>query len=138
MCDFMEGFKLCTCKHESTPSIHHKKSKRRKRHQAIPLEITWTLYQYLGKKNHTLDGMAEIPSQILAQQLTVDFVQSQLNQANCFDFDYQPNEGDCLTLRHSGSGFLSFIFRETKWTIDSYDPFMDATQKILAGKMAKP
>ncbi|MCP4437494.1 MAG: hypothetical protein GY810_00835 [Aureispira sp.] len=115
--------------------MHHKKSKRRKRHAPIPVELTWTLYRYMGASTSTLDGMTEMPSFSLANQLSVEFVLTQLNLSNCFDFDYTPSEGDCLKIRHIGSGFLSFIFKNRTWTIGSYDPFRDSTERVQAGKV---
>lgn len=139
MCDFSKGFKLCTCQDKAMPIIHHKKSKRRKRHIPILPEFAWTLSRYLGytSDEFTMEGIAAIPSQVLNQQLTADFVLEQLNQSNCFDFDYQPSKGDCLIIRHSGSGFLSFIFQKGKWTIDHYHIFTDRTEKIKGGKVTE-
>lgn len=44
-------------------------------------------------------GRVIMPSSDIGEGLTVEFVLEKLNSSNCFDFDYLPQERDCLKIR---------------------------------------
>ena len=135
MCDFDKEFILCVCKHERIP---YKKTKRnKKKTQPEKIEYIWTLYKYIGPNKGKEMGRYVFPVSDIGNGLTSDFVLAQINSKNCFDFEYNPNEGDNLLisdLQYKG-GRLEFIYRDGKWLKDFYDPFMDETKRTLEGKI---
>lgn len=78
MCDISEGFKLCTCDHVDLGHSH------------------WKLLRFQGEQNIILgtpnfDKVKDI--------LDMQFVEDELNDRNCFDFDYSPQAGDRLIIK---------------------------------------
>ncbi len=136
MCETGKEIKLCTCVPNGMNRIvHNKKSRRFKK---LPKEFTWKLRKYVGFSNCMMDGMIIFPIDILSEDLTTEKMLMDLNNRNCFDFDYQPNEGDNLqifTPEKYSIQFLSFIYRNGEWIADYYNGFRDATEKINHGKV---
>lgn len=135
MCDFNKGFILCKC---NTPKVvvHNKKSRRNKNTYQEPIEYIWTLYKYLGASERVERGRYMFPVNDIGNGLSADFVIEELNDRNCFDFEYQPNEGDNLIISKSKSpSRIEFIFKEGKWIKDHYSPFDHECEEIDNGKI---
>ncbi len=132
MCTSDKQLHLCTCE-LTPPTKQHKKQKKQD-----PV-FTWRLYRYLGEKWIGMDGMMMMPSSRIGKTLTAAWVLGQINARNCFDFDYQPQNGDNLTIRLGFSydtGYLSFVYQEKAWIEEFYNPFYDDTQQIAEGKIS--
>ena len=100
MCDLSKNFKLCSCDGDK-----------------LPLEkVGWIL----ERKNETL------PNRYLKGKVAKDFtstheqqlkilIEEQLNQKNCFDFDYSPMEDDLLKIKRKKEGPIRwYIYRFVK------------------------
>jgi len=122
MCDFNQGFILCKCEEGSSKKEQEGKA------------YSWTLCQYLGKNTSDIVGKYRVPVSDLGKGLTAEFVEAELNRHNCFDFDYQPSEGDSLIINTEDNGErLEFIFRGNVWKEDHYSPFADNYKEMTKG-----
>ncbi|MFT3794901.1 hypothetical protein [Flavobacterium sp.] len=123
MCQNGQHFKLCTCHGKPLTSDDYR----------------WTLKRYVGQTLSTMDGMLIEPDFELSPELTEAYFTAELNQRQCFDFDYIPSEGDNLYLynpRSKSYRFLSFIFRSGQWVWGSYNAFVDETEDFNEGKIS--
>lgn len=77
MCDIRKGFKLCTCNEVDESSSH------------------WKLLR-LGEEIHIIIGTPVFDTEYTL--LNYDFIESDLNARNCFDFDYTPQNDDRLMI----------------------------------------
>lgn len=105
MCDFHQGFKLCTCDGE----------------QLLEAEIDWKL----NRINKSIPikhrrGRAAIPRFTNQEQTTKESILEFLNLNNCFDFDYEPQENDFLRIRihKKNDRWAAFRFVRGTWTDD--------------------
>jgi hypothetical protein len=139
MCDFDNGFVLCTCKEK--PTVHHKNSRRNKRAEAnAPLKYLWYLLECAkldGPEHFLKEGLYQLPASDIGKGLTEEWVLLHLNVGHCFDFTYTPNEGDYLVIRESQQHgiFLSFIFRDGSWVSGFYNPFTTNEKLKMAGEV---
>lgn len=136
MCETGKEIKLCTCVPNGMNRIVHNKNSRRFKN--LPKEFTWTLRKYVGDSDCMMDGMITFPLDMISEDLTTEKMLVDLNNRNCFDFDYKPNEGDNLqifTPEKYSRQFLSFIYRNDEWIADFYDGFRYETEKINHGKV---
>lgn len=123
MCQNGQQFKLCTCHGKPLASA----------------EYRWTLEKYVGDSLLTMDGMLIEPDFELSAELTDRFFLTELNERQCFDFDYIPSKGDNLCLynpRNKNYRFLSFLFQNGQWTLGSYNPFTEQTEEFNQGKIS--
>jgi len=134
MWDFDKGLKLCTC--EVSPE----------------LELTQDDYLW---EVRTLDrtewaqGRCRIPSQDIGNGLEHEWVELNLNCESCFDFDYQPNEGDNLVIftylmldshlegQRLRSHFLSFMYKNNVWVEGFYDDISEISKLKYKGKVKR-
>lgn len=131
MCDFDKGFILCKCR-PATSVTHHNKSKRAR--QTDRIEYVWTLNRFQGSSTDQEIGKYLFPINDLGSGLTTEFVLSEMNKKNCFDFDYTPMEGDNLVLNIKGSSSrMEFIFKNGQWDSDHYSPFDDEIEETHRG-----
>ncbi|SFD49100.1 hypothetical protein [Flavobacterium phragmitis] len=136
MCENVKEIKLCTCIiNDNDTVISHKrftKYKSKKRNDYI-----WVLERYVGYANTTMDGMIIFPLDTLNESLSTKKMLEELNSRNCFDFEYNPSEGDNLEIFAPGSydRKLSFIYRNEEWTADHYNGFLHETEKINFGRV---
>ncbi|WP_449397928.1 hypothetical protein [Chryseobacterium wanjuense] len=81
------------------------------------------------ENNEGIMGLLNMPSNKIGFSLTQEFVLDQINNKNCFDFEYQPKDGDNLQINFQRNKywveFLSFIYREDHWKVDSYYTFIE-------------
>lgn len=138
MCDFEKGFILCSCKDKEKPVIHNKNSRRYKKSpQNEDNTYRWYLCEFKGTFESLMEGMFEPPSNDIGKGLTSEWVLLNLNDRNCFDFEYIPREGDSLVIRkpQTYGAFLSFIFKNGEWKEDFYSPFGIMLNKLNEGKV---
>jgi hypothetical protein len=142
MCKTTKNIRLCTCLVDGNIKtvIHHKNARRQKKDRLLDSNnaYKWTLYKYVGLQELTIDGMLLPPSDKLGEYLTNETILSELKNETCFDFEYQPNDGDNLLIyceSKSVYSFLSFIFRANQWEADTYDSFTHKTERINYGKV---
>ena len=142
MCEIGKNIKLCSCLFEGNINtiIHNKNSRRHKKDKLLnPDKIyKWTLSKYAGFQDWKMNGMLYPPSDKLSEYLTNETILLGLNNENCFDFEYKPNEGDNLVVyceEKSNYSFLSFIYKNGQWEADSYDSFIHKTERINYGKI---
>lgn len=138
MCNFDKEFKLCTCDKQEIQ--HRKNTRKHKKEQKDKEVFVWTLYTYKGNFESFMDGMTAIPTEKLGkQEFSSEYILYQLNQKNCFDFEYSPKEDDYLVIevetKNWNDRIMPFIYRENKWISDSYNPFSDKVDKINKGKV---
>lgn len=134
MCDFEKGFVLCKCA-DSKSAVHNKKSRRYKRDKSI--HYSWHLNKYKGKSNEMEMGRYALPQDDIGLGLSSKFVLSQLNNRNCFDFKYQPTEGDNLRISNQNKWErLEFIYKNGKWIEDHYSPFDHVLETISNGSIS--
>ncbi len=118
MCKFDNGLKLCTCDELS---------------EATPDDYTWQLrvLDYYEPAR----GRCYFPSDDIGEGLEHQWIELNLNCENCFDFDYQPKEGDNLIITKAGQGYLSFMFRNNEWTKDFYNEIGEISKLVKNGKV---
>ncbi|QGK74237.1 hypothetical protein [Flavobacterium sp. SLB02] len=137
MCETGKEIKLCTCFPATMDKVvHHKNSRKSKNKRRN--DFTWTLERCLGPSKYTMDGMGYLPDKTLSEDLTTEKMLIDLNSKNCFDFDYEPAEGDNLTIYTPENNIrkhLSFIFQNEEWIDDYYLPFKYEMKKINYGKV---
>ncbi|HEY1196565.1 hypothetical protein [Flavobacterium sp.] len=137
MCKSGKEIKLCTCVPNGINTvIHHKNSRKNRKKRRT--EFTWTLEKCMGFSKTTMDGMGYMPEKMLTVDLTNEKMVADLNSKNCFDFDYEPNEGDSLRIFTPGGSYekhLSFIYKNKQWIAGSHMPFMYEMQKINFGNV---
>lgn len=134
MCQTGKEIRLCTCVPNGIDKIVHNKKSRRFKH--LRNEFTWTLEECMGPSKTTMDGMGYRPEETLSEDLTAERMLTDLNSRNCFDFDYQPKEGDNLqvfTPENSMRKHMSFIFKNQEWIAHSYLPFKYEMEKVNYG-----
>ena len=114
MCKLEDGFKLCTCLDE-------------KGIEAEPDAPVWRLRRInplLPEKRRI--GKFRFSALTMHEEERREKILEQLNQRNCFDFDYSPQKDDHLMIKFSGSDFLSYRYNElsNSWEIDHTPPFV--------------
>jgi len=147
MCNFEDGMRFCSCKAEEIKYrepdifIRHKNEIIKKEHRKnkhIPLLYVWTLFRYAGETEGLEMGRYAFPSHDIGKGLNAEWVAMNLNGEECFDFDYEPQEGDNLLIRNNikqSMAYLSFIYKNRAWEIDHYSPFEVEIEKFEQGKV---
>jgi len=133
MCDFKDGFILCSCD-EGEEKMSSKNDGS---------EYIWEL-RILDKLEFSI-GKAKYPSLDIGSGLESEWVLLNLEERNCFDFDYTPKEGDNLVLypkrnicyNDYNDSYLSFIYKSEKWTEGFYDEIGEITISQNRGKLKK-
>lgn len=153
MCDRTEKLELCACSDMNTnkiQEIYSDEIKRLDKKEFLKV-IKWKLNRFLGTEWSGMDGLMIMPSQNLTNELTENLILDELNKQNCFDFEYQPTEGDNLIFeigwlfnkrgkkinRELEYKYSSYIFRNGEWKPDSYNPFYEKTEIINEGILKK-
>ena len=137
MCDFENGFILCTCTKETQKVVHNKNSRRYKNTpEAKIVGYRWVLARFVRTFEPIMEGMYAMPSHDLGAGLTAEWVLMNLNYGNCFDFDYTPAEGDNLVFRSDERwDYMSFIFRQGAWQEGRYDGFSTTLEALFHGQI---
>ncbi len=138
MCNFENGFILCTCKTAEATQKNHQKNSRRYKNSSLAQAVgyRWSLSRFVNKFEPIMEGQYEPASADLGAGLNVEWVLLHLNCEKCFDFEYKPEEGDNLTMRGADKWrYMSFIFRAGEWFIDYYDGFSTTLELRLKGEI---
>ncbi len=143
MCEISNQLKFCTCLDEKIiESINIQKRLDKFHKKQLPESkepFSWILYEYKGIEDSGLEkmGLMYMPSDKIGFSLTEEFVLNEMNDKNCFDFNYHPNEGDNLQINFQRNKdwteYLSFIFRNEKWESDCYSTFTEIIEPINFG-----
>ena len=155
MCDFKNGFILCTCVDEEpleTAEVKKEvpvKKMRTKKKKLLsklnlqpkpqqPIDVKkykWEL-RTLKRKEYAV-GRFVFPSDDIGKGLESDWVELNLNDRNCFDFEYTPNEGDELIFFNeiNRGKYLAFIFKNNTWVQDFYNEVAELTRLEKSGKV---
>ena len=158
MCDFKNGFILCTCIDDEPLEVVEEikevpiKKLRTKKKKLLnklnlqpqpPLPIDAKKYRWelrTVRKTEFAVGRCAFPSEDIGHGLESEWVELNLNNRNCFDFKYTPNEGDELVLFNliNKYKFLSFIYKNSVWINDFYDEISHITRLEKSGKVKIP
>lgn len=143
MCEISNQLKFCTCLDEKNiENINIQKSLDKFHKKQLPKSkesFSWILYEYKGIQDsgNEMMGLLYMPSDKIGFSLTEEFVLNEINNKNCFDFNYNPKESDNLQINFQSNKdwteFLSFIFRNDKWESDSYSTFTEIIEPINFG-----
>ncbi|CAL2092882.1 hypothetical protein [Tenacibaculum sp. 190524A05c] len=103
---------------------------------------SWSLTKYKGQKNSLLLGKIVIPKNDLGNNITVENILSLLNsKVNSFDFDYTPNEKDCLDISIPDPieriRYFKVKYINEKWVKGGNHPFRSINETIAEGKIKK-
>lgn len=126
MCEFDNGFILCSCELSNEHTNTQDDSK---------IEYIWELR--ILKSKELAIGRAIYPEKgiDIGCGLNAEWVLLNLNCEKCFDFDFEPKQGDNLviypnTKKHYNQDlvYLSYIYKEGKWQEDFYDELGELTK----------
>jgi len=70
--------------------------------------------------------------------ISSDELIDQMNSENIFDFDYTPNENDCLnvsTNENNAHKYFKIIYKNEKWTSGGNPVFRSVLENIASGKI---
>lgn len=116
MCDLSQGFKLCSCDGD----------------KLSPNEIGWVLKRRNPDKQFDrIMGKPFIYQMNLSEQQLKSNTAKQLNDRNCFDFDYQAQEDDFLTIKAGKDNFwMAFRYQKGLWQEDDSTKFNTWRQQL--------
>lgn len=123
MCSPSRHIKFCTCSPDLDPD-----------------EADWTLYRPNRKAIVFGVIMREWPdSEDIARQKHAynHRILDDLNNQNCFDFEYEPEEGDYLSIHN----FLAYhiYFRDGRWIAEHQKTILESYgNHLFAGKLVEP
>ena len=119
--------------------IHNKNTRKHKKEKFdfrkyFEKKINWRLSIFECEIPPTMDFSYYMPAEKLTEEITSDFIISELNFKNIFDFEYFPNEGDYFNIYYKYtqkelknkfrtplySDFMCFIYTNGKWNNDFY------------------
>ena len=137
MCKNAANITFCTCEVKKTV-VHNENSRRAAKNKPVQetKSYRWTLNRITGLSELTMDGLLMEPDAAFNRKLTDQNILKELNERNCFDFAYEPNEGDSLGIYENNSGkFISFIFGNGKWNVGSPNPFTHQITRFNSGSV---
>lgn len=116
MCRVSEEIKFCTCQNKKLPAF----------------QSFWVLHRYV--KGRDVLAIGEVVFAFWNRDREAGnhnrrVLLQRVNEADAFDTDLQPKEGDRLQIsihcENEGSGYLDygFVFENGNWTEKSYDVF---------------
>ncbi|CAM1370778.1 hypothetical protein [Tenacibaculum xiamenense] len=131
MCIENEKLTFCTCAKKKIKSSNNYDG---------DIYYWWKLTSYLGSKRTTLIGKVLKPSKDLGNGLNLKRVLTMLNSnESYFDFDYQPQESDCLSfsngLEHPQYEYFRVIYKNKKWQEGGHPIFSSVIKTIAQGKI---
>jgi hypothetical protein len=79
----------------------------------------------------------------LGKELTATYIEQELNRQNCFDFEFEPQEGDVVSFRFNellskrdDQSYMSFEYSHGHWEIRPFHPLtFSVSKEIGAGKV---
>ena len=123
MCDYTRGIRFCSCNGEKIRKNQAEDSTGSNAEGSRPTKRERYIWQLFRRRVASKDvqtlGLYILPESDLGQGLQADYIAGQLNEGNCFDFEYYPSEGDNLqiTKNLSMSPYLSFLYKKGKWVV---------------------
>lgn len=116
MCDLSQGFKLCSCDGDKLTNQ----------------EIGWVLQRRdPRKKICRIMGKPFVYQMNTSEKQLKSKTLQALNQRNCFDFDYQPQEDDFLKIKSSAYDlWMAFRYQKGLWQADSSTKFNAWRQQL--------
>jgi hypothetical protein len=122
MCQLNQGFKLCSCDEDQLKND----------------EVDWLLYRANQEKPKDYrKGKAVVPRYSEEEEANLNEIALELNQADCFDFEYSPQENDRLQLKIKDH-FYAFRFQNGHWNIDkstALDGWRSQLEEYKNGKL---
>lgn len=99
MCKLDDKLKFCTCRARSAAALAH----------------AWIFHRFDAKKDCRVIGRVAIPPRLAkeVEQHNRALLLSRINEADAFDVDLAPREGDRLQ--------LNFQFSDTQWAVYGYE-----------------
>ncbi len=86
-----------------------------------------------------MEGITALPVQDIGDGLNVHWVLESLNQRNCFDFEFVPQENDWISIARTSKNwdtpFMNFNFEGGKWVEGWSRGFEDYSQLLNQGKL---
>lgn len=116
MCDLSKGFKLCSCDGDKLSTK----------------EIGWILRRKNENKEvQHIKGKPFIPIMSLDEKQLKTAVVQALNEQNCFDFEYQPQEDDFLKIKTKRENiWFAFRYKKGRWQEDDSTKFNSWRQQL--------
>lgn len=116
MCDLSQGFKLCSCDGDTL---------------ALK-EVGWILKRRdKDKKISRIMGKPFIYQMNLSEKELKSTTSQQLNERNCFDFEYAPQEDDFLRIKGGDNNFwMAFRYQKGLWLEDTSTKFSGWRQQL--------
>ena len=136
MCQKASQITFCTCELEGKV-IHNKKSRRNAMNpQQEVKSYRWSLQKIAGLAEHSMDGLLMEPDYEFSIELTDERILAAMNSRNCFDFEYEPQEGDSLSISEKPSGkFMQFLFKDGSWKNGGHNPFIHQLENFNSGNV---
>ena len=135
MCKEIQTITFCSCKEEIEKTTQ-KKSKRKKKQKLLKsfsqslkeqIQSYWLLYRLDNERLEKFNQKASIEEYEVGRFLypptevsTQEIILKNLNQRNCFDFDYLPQKHDILKIYIFSEGkeyYYGFEYLQGKWHI---------------------
>lgn len=141
MCNITENFMLCTCEEiKFREPITYEADFNNCEPKVIPREnlpelvIVWSL-KHASHNGGSLFGEMKVSYNAVDLNYDNNFILSQLNNLDCFDFHYTPRNGDELSFKTNefGSKQVFFTFKDHKWTAGSHHSFNYTFKEIASG-----
>ena len=129
MCEPSEKLIFCTCE-DGNPT---------KERRTYLKTYYWVLTRYVGKKDIQMKGKIMATTSDLGQGISYQAAFEALSQGNPFDFDYQVQEKDALSVWYEGEpkAYFKMIFLNGKWKKGGLNPFTTKREEIATGRVAK-
>ncbi len=128
MCEITKKIIFCSCQETSN-------------NQELVGKYQWTLERYIGSKETRARGRI-MRSSDLDDEFKIKDVILEMNERNCFDFDYIHKERDCFEINNGHESpnykYFSLIYRDGKWK-EGRNPAFGATitENIAKGKVKR-
>ncbi len=127
MCQNTNDLIFCTCKDSSNIFRRNKG------------EYSWSLSKLVGIKTYKpgeprIIGKIRIPNKNLGKGINAENILQELNSRDCFDFEYIPQEMDCLTIT-GDNGYFKVRFKTGFWEIGRHPAFSSISEPIDSGKV---
>lgn len=126
MCKPTKNLLFCTCNEEDNTST-------------IIGNYEWSLSRYIGRNKSMLLGKILKSSSDLGDSITIERVLNDLNTRNSFDFDYSPEDMDCIRIHngceHPDYAYFSVVYKNGVWKKGSNGTFGVIKETLGEGKL---
>lgn len=123
MCNTDKEFKLCSCNGE----------------KLLDEQVGWILRHYNAKlPQKIIKGMISAPTPVLGIKKHIrTLIATQLNSRNCFDFVYNPQNGDHLSIKIQDGNRVTWVayqFHSGQWIVNETDTMGVSRQLEFVGE----